>query len=596
MPSKKPAGMDIAIAGTLAVAVLFLYRPAGSFDFVHFDDDDYVVENTHVSSGLNLENTRWAFTTWHAGNWHPLTWLSLMADARWATVSDKGIEAGGFHRRNVWLHALNSVLVFLLFMAMTNERWPSLFVAALFATHPLHVESVVWIAERKDVLSTFFGILSLIAYVLYASRATTWKYVIAIVMFILSLLSKQMLVTFPAILLLLDFWPLRRFPFAPGRNKSFPQQTTRHLLFEKVPFAILSAIFCLIVVYAQRQGNAVRPLAKYSVTTRLANACISYLTYLKMTVWPRHLAFFYPYPKAAQLGYGVMAAIVIVAICVIAILFRNRYPSATVGWLWYMVTLLPVIGVIQVGDQAMADRYTYIPHLGLFAGIAWSLNDWAHKRSSLRAIPIGVGIAAAISTAWLTLTQIQVWRNSDSLFLHATEVTHDNDKAHSLLAYSYYQQRRLTDAIKHYDAALAIRPDSADYQSNLANVYLDLGQDETSLRHFREAERLDPNQAGVLNNLAWILATSRRADLRNPEEAIRFAERSSALVTPPNPALLDTLAVAYAAAGRFSEAVQTELQARQLAEARGLKPLVTRIDSRVELFRAGKPYVLENPK
>ena len=579
---------SIIIGLLLAGTTLAFYVPTLRYEFVQFDDESYVFENPHVTSGITVDNIVWAFTTFHAANWHPLTWISLMADAR-----GESLHPGNFHLTNAILHALNTMLLFWLFVRMTGERWPSALVALLFGLHPLHVESVAWVAERKDVLSTFFGLLSIDCYVRYAANRHWLWYAVSLLLFLFSLMSKQMLVTLPALLLLIDYWPLCRSPLMKpkGDRLTFSERSWGPLLVEKIPFILLSGIFCVVVVYAQQSGSAVRSLSKYPFSERLLNGSISYGHYLASAVCPTRLAFFYPYPDAGErmtIGVGVAAGLLIFSIAAIA--WRRRFPFVAVGWFWFLGTLLPVIGIIQVGDQAFADRYMYVPLIGLTIILAWSLVALTHARPILRIASVIFSSLIVTACAILTAIQIPVWRNSETLFKHAISVTGQNLVAHAQLGMVYKNQHRIPEAIEQYERVVAIRPDAFEHHGNLGLAYLSLREDEKGIMHLREAVRLRPDDPFVLNNLAWTLSTSPSRRFYNPAEGVRLAERAIASDQSGHPGLLDTLAVAYAGAGRFDDAIRTATKARDIAKAHGIDQLVQSQETRLALYRRGKPY------
>lgn len=580
----------LLIAIAVGAAVLLIYFPARQYDFVNFDDPVYVLENPHVATGLRWRNIVWAFTTSEAANWHPLTWISLMIDAQIGT-SEQGLSAKSFHWTNILLHAFNSALVFLVLQRMTGSKWPSLFVAVLFGLHPLHVESVAWIPERKDVLSTFFGLLAIDAYVSYALRLRVPWLLLSLMWFLMSLMSKQMLVTLPAVLLLFDLWPLQRFPRfrLPDDRLPFATQTLPRALLEKLPYLLLSLLAMLIVVYAQQSGAAIRSLSKYPLEVRLGNAAVSAVSYLWLMIWPRGLAFFYPFhpPSVAAV---LVATSSLLAATTAAFVAVRRYPFVTVGWLFYLGTLLPVIGIVQVGDQAMADRYTYVPLLGIFVALAWGLQAIGEARPRLRG-PIFAIVAIAVAGMTLrTSQQLATWKNSETLFHHALAVTEKNETAHIQLANHYKSKGRYVEAISHFQQALALDPGRAEYLANLGSVYLEVGQTERAMQYFRQAVARNPNLGFVLNNLAWVLATSSSDDFRDPVEAVRLAERACSIDSPPNLAFMDTLAAAYASAGRYEAAVRVGTEAQRRATTQGFHQLAGDMESRLELYRQRQPY------
>lgn len=483
----------------LALLVLLVYGQTAQFEFLKYDDNEYITENPHVLAGLSLESVQWAFTpSGYAANWHPLIWLSLMLDAELF-----GLWAGGFHLTNVLLHALNSLLVFGLFSRLTNRPARSFMVAALFAVHPLHVESVAWITERKDVLSTLFALLSLNAYVRFVERRQAGFYLGAWFCLLLSLLSKQMFVTLPCIYLLLDFWPLGRMlpDFPTGQSLTSRQAHVSRfqpwrLVAEKVPFAVLSAAFCLVAVWAQSVGKALADWEQLPLLERLDNAVVSYVIYLWQTVWPVNLAVFYPYPPEGRSAWEVGACLLLLLSITGGVLYQTRRrPYLLMGWLWYLITLLPVIGIVQVGEQAHADRYMYFPLIGLALSGTWGLADALEARGgSVRATWLTAGTVLLV-TGGLAWMQTRYWRDSITLFQHALQVTDENWLAHATLASALMDvpsPDRLREAESHLHMALEINPNYATAHYNRALVLSDLGDLSRANVHFREALALKP--------------------------------------------------------------------------------------------------------
>jgi len=442
----------------IAVLVVAVYAQVANFDFVNFDDPRYVTENPNVKAGLTANGVVWAFSAIYAGNWHPLTWLSHMTD-----VHLFGLNAGAHHSVNLVLHAANAVLLFLLLSSMTGALWRPAFCAALFAVHPLHVESVAWVAERKDVLCGFFWMLTMTAYVGYVRRPSSLRYLATFLSFAAALAAKPMAVTLPLVLWLLDFWPLRRLPDGrvgnqslpdgaggrPGRKRSEkvrqeavpdgdlpapPAVSAARIFWEKIPLLALSLASGLVTLYAQSQAGAVGALQHFPLADRLVNASVAYGKYLIMTVWPVFLSAFYPYVKDQPLHYAAVSLCIIAAATFAALYWRRRFPHFAVGWLWYLITLLPVIGIVQVGSQSMADRYTYLPLVGIFIGVCWGITDLA-GRGRNRARVIAAAACASIAVfSVVSWQQAGYWRNSISLFSHALEVTAENAVARSNLS------------------------------------------------------------------------------------------------------------------------------------------------------------------
>ncbi len=473
---------------TLLAAIVFLaYLPTLQNGFTGYDDPDYVTSNSHVNTGLSAVNVLWAFTAEHAGNWHPLTWLSHMADC-----SLFGLAPEGHHLVSLLLHIANTLLLFLWLSAATGARGRSACVALLFGLHPVHVESVAWVAERKDVLSTLFLMLALLAYTAYVRNPGVARYALVAGLFAAGLMSKPMLVTFPLLLLLIDWWPLRR----------------TLSLRDKLPLAILSALSCAVTVWAQQRGGTIAATEQLPLLPRLSNAAVSYLRYIAMTLWPTHLAVFYPFPEALPLWAAVASALVLAAISVLAFRVRNQRPWLAAGWCWYLLTLLPAIGLVQVGMQAMADRYLYIPMTGLLIALVWEVQDRLPARLSIPA----AGVAAA-ACAVLTFQQAQVWKDGATLFAHAIAVTDGNFVAHDNLGVELDRQGRADEALAQYREAIRIRPGDRHGEENYAQANFAAGERlfkqgklDQSLVLFREGLRHRARQA-LAHSYAGLILT-----------------------------------------------------------------------------------------
>ncbi|MGH7953147.1 MAG: tetratricopeptide repeat protein, partial [Limisphaerales bacterium] len=465
----------------LALITLLAFLPVARDGFVNYDDQDYVTENSVVQNGLTLAGIKWAFTTFHASNWHPLTWLSLMLDDQLF-----GLNAGAFHFVNALFHAANTVLLFLLLLRLTTPRseikngisprqnslWPCAFVAALFAWHPLHIESVAWISERKDVLSAFFALLTLLSYARYAqsrskienqkskagSANSTRDYFLALIFFALSLMSKPMFVTLPFVMLLLDFWPLRRIS-----NSGFQISNVLRLIAEKIPFFLLTAISCVVTYFAQSHPgeNAVASLQLVPLHYRILNTLISYARYLLKLFWPAHLAVIYPLLENLRwmIEMAIVAAIILAAISWIFWRTRRRFPYLLVGWLWFLGTLVPVIGLVQVGGAALADRYTYFPAIGIFIAVAFGARDLAIRFQFPKFILPAAAILISGACLIVTEDQLRYWRDSETLFRHALAVTKNNDIAHLDLGAALELEGKKNEALVEYHAAEKIAPE-----------------------------------------------------------------------------------------------------------------------------------------
>ncbi|MBW2438642.1 MAG: hypothetical protein JRF29_15260, partial [Deltaproteobacteria bacterium] len=465
--------LHIWVCVFLIGAVLSVYSGVINFDFILFDDNQYVTGNVQVRTGLTRQGLTWSLFSTHSANWHPLTWLSHMAD-----VEFYGLNAGGHHLTNVLFHIANTLLLFFLLRRMTDTLWRSAIVAALFALHPLHVESVAWVAERKDVLSTFFGLLALISYVRYTERLSRLWYFPALLFFAFGLMAKPMLVTLPFLLLLLDYWPLGRVKF----NSAFCLQSSDHtssvfsLLFEKIPFFIFAAASCVMTYYAQQSGSAVMTFDMFPLGSRFGNAVFSYVGYISKMFWPAQLAIFYPYPETFALWKVAAAVAMLGAIFIWVTVQIGKRPYLAVGWLWYFGTLVPVIGLVQVGGQAMADRYTYVPLIGLFVMIVWGGSELV-DRWQLKRIPavIATGIVLVV-LIFAARNQISYWNNSITVFEHAIEATGSNWVAHHNLGKALNDIGRDTEAFQHYSDALRIKPDAAHVHVNFGSALLAQGK------------------------------------------------------------------------------------------------------------------------
>ena len=742
----------------LALATLATFWPVLQNDFVNYDDPDYITANDWVQKGLNWESVRWAFTTGHVSNWHPVTWLSHMLD-----VTLFGFKPAGHHLTNLLLHITNAVLLLIFWLRMTNALWRSALVAALFALHPLHVESVAWVAERKDVLSTLLGLLCLLAYGIcvkskVAGRASKGYYALALVFYTLGLMSKPMLVTWPFVMLLLDFWPLRRIDLSTLDSRL---STLKPLVLEKLPFFALAITSCVVTVIVQ--SDAVAQTELVPVSDRLGNAALAYVAYLGQAVWPVHLAVFYPFPLELPPRQIIAAVVVLLMISAATLRLRQTHPFAITGWLWYIGTLMPVIGLVQVGSQARADRYTYLPLIGIFIMVAWSLGALVQAHARLKWF---VSIATIIVLATLSVTthrQVGQWRNSQKLFTHAAQVTQGNYVAlsgigiadaqegnwtgattnlmralefarlhHTERFINYYvgvilqmqgkglealpfleeavvsgglrperdyrlglsliEANRLTEAETALKSALATKPQGAEFQLGMAALFVRQGEfakaesayratlashpdlpvvqksfgdfltlagryPEAEARHaeavklkpadaayrhtyattlrnlgkvneaigqFVEASNLgltnsetaaelaelysiqgqsaaavvwyekaiaaEPKSASALNNLAWILATDPKDEVRNGGRAVELAERACQLTEWKAAVIMGTLAAAYAEAGRFSDAVAMAGKARDRARTDQQEIIANKNDELRKLYELAKPF------
>ncbi len=547
-------------AGTLAV-----YWPVVRFDFVNLDDQVYVTERPEVLAGLTASGVQWALSATEGGAWHPLTWWSLMLDGEWS-----GHRAGGYHTTNLLLHALNTLLLFAWLRAATKATGRSAVVAALFALHPLHVESVAWISERKDVLSTTFWLLSLLAYGAYtrATTATTTAgastqmitgraarfYGLTLLCFTLGLMSKPMLVTLPFALLLLDYWPLQRAAPLTGA-------TLWRLFREKIPFFLLSASASVVAVWSQRVSDAIATLEWISPLDRIGNALVAYCRYLGKTFWPVDLAVFYPHPTTWPLLAVLSAAALLLVVSALAIRWRTRAPFFLVGWCWFLGTLVPVIGLVQVGGQSLADRYTYVPLIGCFLAVVWGAATWLRTGPrATNASPVLITMAGMtlVVCAVLTTRQLRHWQNSESLFRHALAVTDNNIVAHVNLASTLLDQNRFDEAAEQCRRALALRPDSPDALKNLGLALAGSGQWSEAVAQYQRALEINPKDDQVLNSLG--LAFANQGKLTLAEDHFRRALEHHA----NSPEAWSNLGLTLAFQARTPEAIDCYHRALQL--------------------------------
>jgi len=510
----------------LAFAGFAVFWQVRSYAFINYDDPQYVTANPHVKAGLTRDSVTWAFTTSHAGNWHPLTWLSHMLDCQLF-----GTNPRWHHLTNLLLHVINTLLLFAVLKRMTHALWQSAFVAAAFALHPLHVQSVAWIAERKDVLSTLFWILTMAAYLRYVEHPRITSYLLTLLALALGLMAKPMLVTLPFVLLLLDYWPLGRLQCKhQNAGKALPGSKSQspplfHLLIEKIPLFILVLSSSIITFIVQQKSGAIKTAETFPWTVRLANALISYLTYIGKMIWPSRLAIFYPHPaESVSISHAVLAALSLLAISACAIRLARSHRYLLVGWLWYLGTLVPVIGLVQVGNQAFADRYTYIPLVGLFIIAAWGfphlLAKYQHRKIVLGTSAVALLLALSICTR----IHLRHWRNSISVFEHAIKVTHNNRMAYSNLGVAFLRQRKRDKAITHFTKALQIDPNHAMTHLNLGVALFQKASHDGAIMHFTEALRIQPDLAEAYVNLGIVYASRKKFDeaIKHYNEALRI--------------------------------------------------------------------------
>ncbi len=608
LPKTNRRWLSAGVCISLAVLTCIVFGQTLWHDFINYDDPRYVYENTNITSGVNTAGVAWAFTHIHAENWHPLTTISHMLDCQLY-----GLKAGGHHFTNVLLHTTAAILLFLALQCMTGALWRSAFVAAVFAIHPLRVESVAWVAERKDVLSGVFLMLTLLAYVRYVRAPSIGRYLAVAVAFALGLMSKPMLVTLPFVLLLLDYWPL-------GRIRG--QKKVLTLILEKIPLIVLSAVSSVVTFLAQR--GAVGWTDQLPILARIKNAVVTYVVYIGQMLWPVKLAVFYPHPEnRLPVSEIILAFAILIAATAAAFVLRKKGPYLVTGWLWYLGMLVPVIGLVQVGWQGHADRYTYLPQIGLYVLLTWAVADltarWRRQRENLSAI------AAVIISflSWRAWIQTSYWRDSETLFTHALAVTSNNDVAENNLGIVFLRKGNLDEAISLLQAAVDLRPENSPAHENLAKALLQKGQVTDALVHYRKLLELQPDNIEVHNivgtvliqqgriregveewqkvlaiqpdngnamsNLAWVFATSPDDSLRDGAQAVQLAERALRISGGRIPVIFRTLAAAYAENGRFSEAIQTAQRGIELANSQSNAGLAAELQANIDRYQDEKP-------
>jgi len=503
---KQSSASLILAAAAILAAIWIIYARSLSFAYTNFDDYDYIVDNHHVTEGLTLANVRWALTAMYASNWHPLTWISHQIDASLFGIDDPG----KLRINSIVLHCASTLLLLLFLLRTTGRRWLSVIAAALFALHPLRVESVVWISERKDTLSTFFFLATLLAYAAYARAPSIGRYLLTLALFILGLATKPMLITLPFVLLLIDFWPLQR-------------ALTPRLILEKLPMFALIVPSAIVTMHAQQE--AINPIP---LSVRLANALVSYAVYIEKMFWPKSLAIIYPFRQSVPTIAIIGSVALLIVLTFFALRYAKRAPYAAVGWLWFAGTLVPVIGVVQVGVQSMADRYTYIPSIGLTIAIVWLVADLLHGRAKLE-----IGIATAILLAVLTgmsYTQAGYWRDTIALFEHAVEVTPQNPQSINALGREYLLRNEYDLAEQQFNRAIAVDPKYPEAYNALGSALSESGDVAGAERNFRKAIELDP-RSSYYRDLAQLLATSGRIDeaLALYQKAIKIGHDPEAL-------------------------------------------------------------------
>ena len=559
-------------------------------EFINLDDNLYVTENPHVQRGISFTGVLWAFTASHNGQWHPLTWLSHMLDCHLY-----GLNPSGHHTTNLLIHIANTVLLFILFFRMTGAPWQSAFIAALFAVHTLHVESVAWVSERRDVLYAFFWILTMWAYVRYVEVPKLRRFLSVVLCFVLAIMSKPMAVTLPFILLLVDYWPLQRFRFREMDRQEYQILTTLpnkspqklsifRLISEKASLFILAAVLSLFTIFANSEVGALSALAQLPLKVRLENAAVSYVRYIGKMFWPNRLAVLYPHPIHLPSLEVALATLLLVMVTVLVFLLGRKRHYLITGWLWYLVTLLPAIGLLQSGVQATADRFTYIPFLGLFIIVVFSTTDYLRRSRSGKGALAVSGVLLLLILMLSTVRQVERWKNSVTLFRHALRVTVNNYVIHNNLGVTLARQGNEQEAFEQYIKALEINPRYSDAHYNLGALLVRRGKDQEATAHFIEALRIKPDKVEAHNDLGVVLAKrgeAQKAVVHFSEairinsnyaeayynmgivltqqgkykEAIPFFNEALRRINPKNAGIHNNLAVALAGAGKPEEAI-----------------------------------------
>jgi len=610
----------------LLAATFAAYEPILHNGFVDYDDDVYITENPSVTGGITLNSVTWAFTHPHAYMWHPLTTLSHMLDCQLF-----GLKASWHHLVSLLFHIVNVLLVFWIFTNLTGSIWPGAFIAAVFALHPVQVESVAWASERKTVLSGLFWFLTISVYIWYTKRPVIGRYILLFLVFGLCVMTKPVVVTLPFALLLLDYWPLERVKWQLSikpltQNGESPRKISASLLIiEKIPLLLLSAVLAVVTFISQQSGEVVNSLETLPLNLRIANTFISYIKYIGKTIWPSRLAVIYPYFHLNLTDTAVIiCALLFVLATVFCIYIGRRRKYVLVGWLWYVGTLVPMIGLVQAGSQSMANRYMYISILGLLIIAVFAVKEFVADKVRRK---ISVAISAAVllfALGILTHMQVKNWQNGFTLFGYALKVTENNTIAESNFGIAFFKAGRYNEAVSYLTKAIRISPTNFNARNNLGKVYLKQGklneakacfdelikqkQDspqgyvnlaiayyqqgkyDLAMQNCAKAEQLELNNAEVFNNIAWIFATVGDLSANDANRAIGYARRACELTAYNDANDMDTLAVAYAAAGKFQDAITTAEKALNIAKTTGQENTAREIQSRLELYKAGKPY------
>lgn len=552
--SLKIKASDLVLVLILTIIIIAVYWKVTTYGFISYDDTSYVTENPNIQKGINFTSIIWAFTTLSNANWHPVTWLSHMLD-----YDLYGLSPRGHHLTNLCFHVANTLLILLLLYYTTGRYRQSLFVAALFALHPVHIQSVAWIAERKDLICAFFWILTLLLYSISVRRRSTYFYIFSIAAYAMGLMAKPMLVTLPFVMLLWDYWPLARFGTENESNtvsaaRSKGDDNSRipvRIIVEKIPFIMLSIGSSVITYYAQQSAGAVVPMHNWPFLPRIMNSAISYVGYIVKMVWPHTLVIIYPLPHTVPLAKALMAGCLVVGLTFLIFLSAlRRYRYLLVGWLWYLGALVPVIGIVQVGQQAMADRYTYMPLIGLFIMISWGSASLTEQYSRRLLLSLTAGFVLSALTI-CTSIQLSYWKDSITLFSHAAEAVPDNNVAYRILGNNLAKEGRIDEAIQYLTDAARIDPEDWIAQSDLGLALEEKNRTEEAIYHFNRALILNPGFANAHYNFGNILLKTGRY-----KEAIdHYLE--SLRIEPGRVDARANLGVAFYREGRFHDAIET---------------------------------------
>jgi len=586
--SPSPSAFPAWVCAALVIGVFLAYAPIWKNEFTHYDDQDYVSENQHVQQGLTGESIRWAFTSREASNWHPATWLSHMLDYELF-----GLNPRGHHAMNVLLHACNSILLFLLLYHITGWGGISAFAAGVFALHPVHVESAAWISERKDTLSVCFFLLTLLAYVRYTRRPNMVRYFLVFVLFAVGLMAKPMLVTLPFVLLLLDIWPLERWK--PGQNSGnsepgiYPGSLAR-LIVEKVPLILLTVVSCVITYRVQQSGGAMQMHETLSAGMRLANAVVAYPSYLVKFLYPADLAVIYPYPvEGIPLWKTLTAAGILTLLTLLFLLQFPKQKYLLIGWLFFLGTLVPVIGLVQIGSQAMADRYLYIPSIGILICLGGAAADWLKTHPNQRSLGIGVAAVLLCLLGGLTFRQVRFWKNDQTLFGRALAVTDNNYTAHNNYSQALLLAGKTDEALHHAEEAIRINPRLIEAIVNAGLIHEMKGNYAEAERYYQKALSLQPDRLNTLYNMVLFYATPADKAYQKPAEAIALAEKAAKLTDYQDAKFLDALALAHWSNGDSRTAFTWAQKALDQAKQRNQGFLAGLIEKHMQMFQSTQP-------